>query len=361
MRDKETTPFVDYLRLRVCAGQGGAGCISFRREKFAPRGGPDGGDGGRGGHVIFRASQKLSTLLDLKSKPILKAERGMHGGGSNCYGRDGADTVAEVPLGTVVSDKDGNQLADLREDGQEWIAARGGRGGLGNAQFATATNKTPRYAQEGEEGEERALVLELKLIADAGLVGLPNAGKSTLLSKLTAATPKIAPYPFTTLSPNLGVMEASDESHITLADIPGLIEGASRGVGLGDRFLRHIERTRLLCHLIGDENGVFDPDDMLYKHELVRHELDAYSAKLGAKPELLVVTKIDIADAENLDNTLKAFRQRGLDPICVSAMSGEGLPELAKRIEAELRRIKAAEEPPNEEASDDAGTARSVD
>jgi GTP-binding protein len=332
--------FIDYLQVHVKAGDGGSGRINFRREKFVPRGGPDGGDGGRGGNVIFEVDPKLGTLLDLKYHANLEAKRGEDGGTNNCFGADGQSIMVRVPLGTVVSDEDGHQLADLTEPGQRWIAAKGGMGGLGNSHFATPTNKTPRYAQPGTEGQERILILELKLLADVGLVGLPNAGKSTLLSKLTAATPKIAPYPFTTLSPNLGVMEFEDLTHMTLADIPGLIEGASRGVGLGDRFLRHIERTKVLAHLVGDEQGLFDPEDMLYKYDLVCQELAAYSSLLARKRQLVIVTKTDLADPDDVAKTLAAFRERGIEPLTISSLSGDGLDTLRQA----LRELVEAEE-----------------
>ncbi len=346
--------FIDYLKVHVKAGDGGSGRINFRREKFVPRGGPDGGDGGRGGNVVFEVDPKLGTLLDLKYHSNLEAKRGEDGGTNNCFGADGQSIMVRVPLGTVVSDEDGRQLADLTEPGQRWIAARGGMGGLGNSHFATATNKTPRYAQPGTEGQERTLILELKLLADVGLVGLPNAGKSTLLSKLTAATPKIAPYPFTTLSPNLGVMELEDLSHMTLADIPGLIEGASRGVGLGDRFLRHIERTKVLAHLVGDEQGLFDPEDMLYKYDLVCEELAAYSSLLARKRQLVIVTKTDLADPDDVAKTLAAFRERGIEPLTISALSGEGLDTLRQAlremVEAEEERLLLEPQTPEGEA-----------
>jgi GTPase len=339
----ETKVFVDYLKVRVKGGDGGHGCIALRREKYVPRGGPAGGDGGRGGHVVFEADPHLGTLYDLKHKQNITAKRGGNGGGNDCHGADGEDVVVKLPLGTVVSDEDGNQIADLTEVGQRWIAAAGGRGGFGNAHFATPTNKTPRYAQDGAPGEDRRLVLELKMIADVGFVGLPNAGKSTLLSKLTAATPKIAPYPFTTLSPNLGVMEYEDGFRITLADIPGLIEGASRGAGLGDRFLRHIERTGILVHLVGDENGEFDPEDILYKHDLVCQELAAYSDTLATKKQILVLTKVDLAqDVEQIESVCAAFRERGLNALCISAVSGEGLEELKARLRQEKKSARDA-------------------
>jgi GTPase len=343
--------FVDYIKLYVKAGDGGKGCVGFRREKFVPRGGPDGGDGGRGGHIIFDPDPKLGTLLDLKFRPNLVAKRGDGGGGNNRYGSDAADIVVQVPLGTVVSDASGRQLADLTEPGRHWIAAEGGRGGLGNAHFATATNKTPRFAQDGEEGQERTLVLELKTIADVGLVGLPNAGKSTLLSQMTAANPKIAAYPFTTLSPNLGVVEFDDLTHLTLADIPGLIEGASQGVGLGDRFLRHVERTQVLAHLVGDEAGEFDPEDLLYKFDLVCQELATYSSVLAAKPQLPIIAKIDLADAEDIEKVCEAFRARGLEPLCISSETGAGLGELKQRLREMVERLRREQGDEPEEAS----------
>ncbi len=312
----------------------------FPPGKVCARGGPDGGDGGRGGDVVFEVDAKLGTLLDLKYHPNIEAKCGGDGGTNNCFGPDGKSVVVRVPQGTVVSDEDGRQLADLTEPGQRWIAAKGGMGGLGNSHFATPTNKTPRYAQPGTEGQERTRILELKLLADVGLVGLPNAGKSPLLSTLTAATPKIAPYPFTTLSPNLGVMEYEDLKHLTLADIPGLIEGASRGVGLGDRFLRHIERTKVLAHLVGDEQGLFDPEDMLYKYDLVCEELAAYSPLLARKRQLVIVTKTDLADPDDVAQTLAAFRERGIEPLTISALEGEGLDALRQA----LRELVEAEE-----------------
>lgn len=337
--------FVDYLKLHVKAGDGGNGAVAFRREAFVPRGGPSGGDGGKGGSIVLVPDPKLGTLLDLKYRTNIVADNGRPGSGNNCHGADGKDIRIAVPLGTTVTDAATEELlADLTTPGEEWVAAKGGRGGLGNAHFATARNRTPTYAQEGEEGEERHLILELKLIAQVGLVGLPNAGKSTLLSKLTAATPKIAAYPFTTLSPNLGVLEYEDHARLTIADIPGLIEGASHGAGLGHRFLRHIERTRLLVHLVGDEEGIFDPEDMLYKFDLVCQEMASYSDKLATKPQTVVITKIDLAIATELEKTREAFRARGLEPLCVSAMTGEGLEELREYLRRAVSALEESEE-----------------
>lgn len=243
--------FVDYVKIYVKAGDGGRGCVSFRREKYVPKGGPDGGDGGKGGDVIIRASSELHTLLDHRYQKTYKAKRGEHGKGSKMKGKDGEDLIIQVPIGTVVKDADSEEiLADLDEDGKDLIVARGGKGGLGNAHFATPINQTPRYAQPGQKGEEKWIILELKLLADVGLIGLPNAGKSTLISIISSARPQIADYPFTTLTPVLGVVKYKDYQSFVVADIPGLIEGAHKGAGLGHQFLRHVERTSILLHLV---------------------------------------------------------------------------------------------------------------
>lgn len=337
--------FVDNVSIYVKAGDGGNGCLSFRREKYVPKGGPDGGNGGNGGDVVLLSDPNLSTLLDLVSQNIFHAENGRAGMSKKRSGANGADLVIKVPAGTIVIDEGtGLQLKDLKAAGESVVVAKGGTGGRGNAEFATSTHQTPREWEPGKPGEERRLKLELKLIADVGLIGLPNAGKSTLLSKLTSATPKIAPYPFTTLSPNLGVIEYEDLTHLTLADVPGLIEGASRGVGLGDRFLRHIERTTVLVHLVGDEAGVFDPEDMLYKFDLVQAELAAYSSALPVTPQLPLITKTDLASAEALEEVSEAFRKRGLDPLRVSALTGEGLSELKSRLRQMVDATKREQE-----------------
>ena len=243
--------FVDYTKIYVKAGDGGRGCVAFRREKYVPRGGPSGGDGGRGGHIIFRASRELNTLLDLRYQREYKAKRGQHGMGKKMHGKDGEDRIIPVPVGTLIKDAGTEEvLADLDSEGVETIIAKGGRGGQGNAHFATPTRQAPKFAQPGEEGEEKNLVIELKLLADVGLIGLPNAGKSTLISVISSARPKIADYPFTTLTPNLGVVKLKDLRSFVVADIPGLIEGAHRGAGLGFQFLRHVERTSMLLHLV---------------------------------------------------------------------------------------------------------------
>jgi GTP-binding protein len=333
--------FVDQVKIYVKAGDGGNGCMSFRREKFVARGGPDGGDGGDGGSIFLEADENLVTLLDLRYRPHIVAQRGRHGKGKNATGKAGEDVIVRVPLGTVVSDDQG-VIADLVKAGQRALVARGGKGGRGNQHFATPTNRAPRRHEPGAPGEEKTLILELKLIADVGIIGLPNVGKSTLLSRLTAATPKIAPYPFTTIHPNLGVQQTAEGEIITFADIPGLIEGASRGAGLGDRFLRHIERTKLLVHLIGADEQAFSPDDLLYEYHLVREELRAYSALLPQKPSILALNKIDLLPKpakKTLEGIKAAFKKEKMSLIPISAQEGTGLDALLKRILAELRRI----------------------
>ncbi len=292
--------FVDEASIEVIAGNGGNGVASFRREKYVPRGGPDGGDGGRGGSVYLEADPGMNTLVDYHYHPHRRAAAGGAGGGQQKHGAKGADLILPVPAGTVARDAEtGELIADLTEPGERMMVARGGRGGLGNTHFATATRQAPREAQRGEPGAEIALDLELKLIADVGLVGYPNAGKSTLLSVVSAARPKIADYPFTTLVPNLGVVEIGDVSRgrgtsFVMADIPGLIEGAAQGVGLGHEFLRHVERTRLLLHLIDGGATERDPWD---EFETINRELSEYSAELGARPQVVVLTKMDLPDA----------------------------------------------------------------
>ncbi len=326
-------PFVDHARIFVKSGDGGNGIVSFRREKYVPLGGPDGGDGGDGGSVWLEADEGLTTLIDLKLRRNFRAERGQHGQGSQKTGRSGVDLVVRVPAGTSVVDDEGNEVADLVEHGQRFLAAQGGKGGLGNQHFASPTHQTPQRAIPGQPGEERHLILELKLIAQAGFVGLPNAGKSTLLAALTRATPKIAAYPFTTLHPNLGVMAGEGLTRVTLADIPGLIEGAWRGAGLGDRFLRHIERTGLLVHLIAPpdttgEGVEADVEALIYAWRLVRGELEAYSEKLAAKQEMVVLTKLDLLDPPTRARYLEALAGQGLKPLAISAETGEGLDDL---------------------------------
>jgi GTPase len=282
--------FIDRVIVRVTAGDGGSGISSFRREKFAPLGGPDGGDGGKGGDVIIRADNNLATLLDFTYRDSWSAERGEHGSGSNKTGRSGEDMVLPVPPGTIVRDHETNEIiGEVLESGDQFVVARGGRGGKGNSWFATSVHRSPREWQPGEEGEARALELELKLIADVGLVGQPNAGKSTLLSVISAARPKIADYPFTTLAPNLGVVQMSDHRTFVVADIPGIIEGAHEGKGLGLQFLRHIERTRLLAFMIP-----IDSDDWQEEYDQLRREIQQYSTELSGKPHCVVFTKMDL-------------------------------------------------------------------
>jgi GTP-binding protein len=315
---------IDTAAIFVAAGDGGNGASSFRREKFVPRGGPDGGDGGRGGSVYLRANPSVSTLLEFSNRRHFKAERGGNGAGAKKHGKAGRDVVIPVPLGTVVQSGD-ELLADLSQAGDDVMVARGGRGGLGNVHFATSTNRAPTVAQKGEPGEDRWLTLELKSIADVGLVGYPNVGKSSLLAALTAAKPKIGDYPFTTLEPNLGVAEQGDFLFV-LADIPGLIEGAHRGVGLGHQFLRHVERARVLLHVV--DATVSDP---AATYEAVREELELYNPALAAKPELVALNKIDRPDVrERLPLLLERFRQEQpqLRVIPVSALTTQGVGEL---------------------------------
>jgi GTP-binding protein len=326
--------FRDEVRIQVKGGRGGDGCASFRREKFVPRGGPWGGDGGRGGDVIVRAAPHQNTLLAVSRKTLYAAENGRPGQGKNRKGGDGADVVIEVPVGTLVrDDRSGERVRDLTQAGDEVIVARGGEGGLGNCHFAAPDHRTPREWTPGAEGEERWIHLELKLIADVGLVGLPNAGKSTLLARLSRATPRIADYPFTTLVPQLGIVLLPGWRTFVLADLPGLIEGAHLGVGLGDRFLRHIERTRLLVHLVdmAPPAGLPSPPEAL---RIVRRELRAYSPDLAARPEIVAPAKMDVPPAPE---ALEALRREAGSPLFpISAVTGEGLEALLAEIDRRL-------------------------
>ncbi len=320
--------FIDYTKIYVKAGDGGRGCVSFRREKYVPKGGPDGGDGGRGGHVIFKATKELNTLLDFRYKKEYHAERGQHGMGKKMHGRDGRDLIIMVPVGTLLKDVVGEEtLADLDAEGAQAIIAKGGRGGLGNSHFATPTRQVPRFAQPGEEGEERSLILELKLLADVGLIGMPNAGKSTLISVISSARPKIADYPFTTLVPNLGVVKFGEHKSFVVADIPGLIEGAHRGVGLGFQFLRHVERTSMLLHLVDiSDNGEGDPVEIMKK---IDRELELYSPVLVEKPQVVIGTKLDAAGEKKRLNKLSRYcRREGIDFFPISAVTGQGVKKL---------------------------------
>ncbi len=321
--------FIDEVLITVRSGDGGKGCVSFRREKFIPRGGPDGGDGGKGGSVFFRATERLATLIDFKYRRLFKAKNGEPGRGRNQTGKNGKDIEIEVPPGTLVYDEGtGEQIADLVRDGQEVLILEGGKGGKGNQHFATSTNRAPRMAQPGIPGEEKRLRLSLKSLADIGLIGLPNAGKSTLLSRLTTAKPRIADYPFTTLSPNQGVMTLGEDKKLTVADIPGLVEGASEGKGLGHRFLKHIERTRLLVHVV---DLTYSPaQDLLEDFFVVRKELEDYHVNVAAKDQVVVINKIDLYSPQHREarEVQKALKALGFDSYAVSALSGEGLEEL---------------------------------
>jgi len=316
--------FIDYAKIYVKAGNGGNGVISFRREKFVPRGGPDGGNGGNGGNVILKADAQLTTLLDFHYRKHYKAERGEHGQGSNKTGRSGKDIIIRVPCGTLVKDAETNSvLADLVENGQEFIAARGGKGGRGNAAFATSTNQAPRIAEPGEKGEERTLILELKLLADVGLVGFPNVGKSTLLATISAAHPKIADYPFTTLEPVLGIVRYREYQSFVVADIPGLIEGSHEGKGLGIQFLKHIERTRVLAILVSSETK-----DLRDDVKILMHELRSFNPILARKPRLIVITKTDLVDQKTVAKLVRSAKLLKLTAIPISAVQNEGITEL---------------------------------
>src|SRR2546425_489106 len=336
--------FVDEVDIHVAAGDGGRGCLAFRREKFVPRGGPSGGDGGHGGSVFIVASPHTNTLITFRFHPEFTAKRGDHGQGSNRTGHTGADLELAVPIGTLVYEKTGDPrepsrlLADLTEDGQRVLVAQGGRGGLGNARFASSTNRAPRKVQPGEAGEVKDLRLELKLLADVGLVGFPNAGKSTLISRVSAARPKIADYPFTTLTPNLGVVRLSDDRSFVVADVPGLIEGAHRGQGLGHQFLRHLERTKVLVHLVDvtSETGRDPVEDL----DIVRRELTLFQPALAAKPQIVAANKMDAVDDQSPVTALaRRASELKLPFFRVSAASGAGLAEL---LEAMWHRLAAA-------------------
>jgi GTP-binding protein len=325
--------FVDEVDIHVEAGHGGRGCLAFRREKFVPRGGPSGGDGGHGGSVYVAVSPHINTLINFRFHPLFSAERGDHGQGSNCTGHGGADLDLEVPIGTLVYEKTSDPahpyqlVADLTEEGQRVLVARGGRGGLGNARFATSTNRAPRKVQPGEPGEIKDLRLELKLLADVGLVGFPNAGKSTMIARISAARPKIADYPFTTLVPNLGVVRISEDRSFVVADVPGLIEGAHRGQGLGHQFLRHLERTKVLVHLVdvSSETGRDPVADL----DTVRRELELFQPTLAAKPQIVAANKLDaVDDQERVTAVARRASELALPFFGISAATGEGIPAL---------------------------------
>jgi len=330
--------FVDEATLEVSGGDGGDGCLSFRREKFVPKGGPDGGDGGDGGSVVLVADADVGTLLPFRYQTIFRAERGRHGEGARKTGRSGRDVEVRVPVGTVVLDESGGvSLADLSSPGDRFVAARGGRGGRGNARFATSTNRAPRRHEPGGQGEARRLKLELKLLADVGLVGMPNAGKSTLISRVSAARPKIADYPFTTLVPHLGVVDRGDFRSFVVADIPGLIEGAHQGAGLGHRFLRHVERCRLLLHLVDASAPDRDPVEDI---RIVERELRRHRAELGRMPRMIVLTKSDaVQDEEPVRRVLAYASRRRLRGHVISAVVGTGVGALLVEVAARLDRL----------------------
>lgn len=344
--------FIDRVKIRVKAGDGGNGVTAFRREKFVPRGGPSGGDGGIGGSVWLEATEGLNTLLHLRYNPEHKGERGKHGEGSNRHGKDGEDITVQIPVGTQVFDvESGDLVFDFTEAGQRFLAAKGGKGGWGNQHFATPTRRAPKFHYTGRPGEEKELQLELKLIADVGLVGFPNAGKSTLISVISAAKPKIADYPFTTLEPNLGVVDLGDFNTFVVADIPGLIEGASEGAGLGDRFLRHVERTKLMLHLvdvssISGRNPVED-------YEIINHELANYDENLATRPQIVVATKLDALDEpERLESLRERAAQDGKDFLEISAVTNLGTKELVSAVAKKLEEIKQTEIELKEQADD---------
>lgn len=336
--------FVDEALITIQSGDGGNGCASFRREKYVPKGGPDGGDGGRGGHVIFETTSRMNTLYRFNLKRHFKAQRGAHGRGKNQSGKNGKDLVIQVPPGTLIRDAESGRIVkDFVHSGETFVAARGGRGGLGNKHFASPGSRAPRQAQKGEPGRTMALALELKLLADVGIIGLPNAGKSTLVSRLSSARPKIADYPFTTLTPTLGVVEAEKIDPFVIADIPGLIKGAHSGVGLGMRFLKHVERTRFLIHLI--DLAVLPPEDLLRPYQVINRELQLFSPTLAQEPQVVVLNKIDKPGARALAGKAReSLRRLNPDIWVISALTGEGLEPLKGHL-AELmdgiRRVAA--------------------
>lgn len=335
--------FVDRVKIEVRAGKGGNGAVSFRREKYIPKGGPNGGDGGKGGDIIIEVDDKIGTLIDLYNHPHQRAKNGESGQGSNKKGKNGEDLFIKVPLGTVVEDMDSSTiLSDLIENGQRIIVARGGKGGQGNFRFKSSVRRSPRFAQKGEPGEEKKLYLSLKIIADVGLVGYPNAGKSTLLSRISAAKPKIADYPFTTLSPNLGVVSVNEVKSFIVADIPGLIEGAHQGTGLGDKFLKHIERTKIILHII--DGSIIKKEDPLYSFRAINKELNSFSEELTKKPQLIAINKCDLLSVkENMIYFKDVFHKEGYQVFPISALTGEGLNILIYSLSSLLDELKLQE------------------
>jgi GTP-binding protein len=336
--------FIDEAIIRIKAGDGGNGCMAFRREKFVPRGGPSGGDGGHGGDIVMESSERHNTLVHFRFNPEYKGERGRHGEGSNCTGRDGESVVLKVPVGTILYDQaTGERVHDFSQPDERIIVAHGGRGGRGNQHFATSTHQAPTEHEQGFPGEERVLRLELKLLADVGLVGYPNVGKSTLVSRISAAKPKIADYPFTTLQPNLGVVtigEIPDEDSYVVADIPGLIEGAHTGTGLGIQFLRHIERTRVLAHLIDVSDASGRPDPVA-DFKVIMEELKSFGADLEKKPMVVVASKMDVANPEKIDALRKLCKKRKFELFEISAVTGKGIPELKYAVGKRVAEIRA--------------------
>ena len=337
--------FIDEVIIFVKAGKGGDGCVSFRRERFVSKGGPDGGDGGRGGDVYIRADSQIKTLIEYYRNPHRKAENGRNGSGSKKNGKSGNDLWLKVPVGTIVEEvKDGNIFADLSQPDEKICVACGGLGGKGNYRFKSSIRRSPKFAQRGEPGEERTIKLNLKLIADAALVGFPNVGKSTLLSRMTAAKPKIADYPFTTLEPNLGIVYVDDENQFILSDIPGLIEGASRGAGLGIQFLKHIERTKVIVHII--DGSKITTDNIIKNYQILRNELSQFSPSLGEKEEIIVVNKCDLAEVQKkMEEIEKVFLKENKNIFLVSAITGKGLPELIFQIFKTIKLLEKEEVP----------------
>jgi len=338
--------FIDEAKIRVKAGDGGNGCMAFRREKFVPRGGPSGGDGGNGGDVIMESSERHNTLVHFRFNPEYKAERGRHGEGSNKTGREGDNVVLKVPVGTIVYDEEtGEKVYDFSQADQQIVIARGGRGGRGNARFATSVHQAPREHEPGRPGEERLYRLELKLLADVGLVGFPNVGKSTLISRISAARPKIADYPFTTLQPNLGVVavgDAKNEVSFVVADIPGLIEGAHTGAGLGTQFLRHIERTRLLVHLVDVSDSSGRPD-VTKDVEVILGELSNFGAHLEEKPVIMAASKIDVANKDKVAALKRYCKKKKLKLCEISAVTGKGIEALKYAMAEEVQKFRERE------------------
>jgi GTP-binding protein len=335
--------FIDEAKIRVKAGDGGNGCMAFRREKFVPRGGPSGGDGGKGGDIVMESSERHNTLVHFRFNPEHKAERGRHGEGSNKTGRDGGDVVLKVPVGTIVyDDETGDKIFEFTQPDQSFVIARGGRGGRGNARFATSVHQAPREHEAGRPGEEHTYRLELKLLADVGLVGYPNVGKSTLISRISSARPKIADYPFTTLEPNLGVVavgDAKDEVSFVVADIPGLIEGAHMGAGLGTQFLRHIERTRLLVHLV-DVSDASGRPDVTKDVEVILGELGSFGAHLDEKPMIMAASKIDVVNKDKLADLKSYCKKHKLKLYEISAVTGKGIEELKYAMAAAVQELR---------------------